>query len=340
MSTTWKRLPNGALVERAGYVDFTVKARCKDLREGFGFRVKADVDDAVSEVGAGGGQYGGIVSPDYQGIIQPPSRPLLVASLFQNLPTNSNIIRNVRTKPETTDDTGVQAEGAAYGGVATQATTDDFKLRDVVNSVPVTEDFLTDVGPAAAWLVSRLGYLVRKAEEDQLVGGDGAGLNMLGLLHAANSDGSEVATTYTQGSEPVDKAVANIAMATYAASGLIPEFAVVSPATYFVHTTERSSAGAGQYLNGPSGLVSTVLWGLRVVVSAAVDDSTVIIGSSQAGTVWRHSSGMRVESSSGYASYFGEGMLLARGKQRSVISFERPSGIGVLTLPSPSELES
>ncbi len=322
-------------MDAEGFKSFAALARAKRLgAEHWSFRVKSgDVDGAVAEVNAGGGQYGGAVQPEYTGWVDPPSRPLLVADLFgPALGTGSNLIRSVREPGEASDDTGPADEGAPYGqAIPGTLSFDDQRLQDCVGLMAASEDILADAPSGAAYVTRRLGYLCRRAEEDVIAAA---------MLSASSVTGEE-ATTYTQASgEPLAVALANLSMMTYLQGGLVPSFLIVSPATAFASMTERSDAGGlGQFLAGPASLAQRGSWGMRLVVSPAVDSLHAIVGSAEAGNVWRHSSGLRVESSTGYGTFFGEGLVAIRGKVRSALETLRPSGFGVLTLHSESMLE-
>lgn len=294
--------------------------------------------------GSQGPQFGGVVSADYKDFVQPASRPLVVAQLFGADTTNSNLIRFVKGHVETDDSTvGPTAEGAQYGELNDQFFPSDFYVRDHTGAVVVTEDFLDDSATLlAAYLNRRIAYVIQRAEEKELVQGDGTGNHLLGLIHATDAD--ENATTHTQGgSDPIATAVADVALKTFVASGLFPEWVLMSPAsfyTYLVAQVGGSTPTNGPFAQGyPMHADPRVAWGMRVAVSAACPDDKMVVGSSAAATRFVRS-GVTVESSFGYKDFYAKGLVLVRGKLRSTIAYEYPSGIGVLTLAATSSIPS
>ncbi len=336
------RLANGIEVNRINYLGAVAKWRGRKARDpwSFAIRVKTDpLDDALTASDtdmsnvANTGAFDGIVPPDYFSWVGPPSRPLMIASVLGAASTSSNVVRVIRESE--TGDAEVTGEGDPYAQVVMTAAVDDTaKVIDTTVLLFVSENLLADSPTAGPYLTSRLTYLVSRKEEAALVAGAG---DKTGLINATDAAASETATTYTQTTEPIAEAVANVCMRTYDASGLIPSFIVMSPATYFEHIVARSSAGAGQFLAGPPGVVSSrAAWGMSLVVTGALDDATVLVGSREAAT--RHVRDLTVRSSSGYGLAYGQGVIAVRAKLRSALSFERPSGIGVLTLANASEL--
>ncbi len=342
---SFKRLPSGMLAERDAFELAAAAWKTGRAKTAWSFHVKAGPSGALSETGstAGAGsstgQYGGIVPPEYAGIYEPPTRPLVVADLFAPGSTNSNLVRLVKQDPETLNDAGATSEGSDFGEVDFEVRPQDYKICDHTARLTVTEDFLEDVLPAADYIAMRLGRLVRLAEEDMLVSGTGIAPDLIGLLHAA--DDTESATTHSQGSDILDVAMAHIAAKTFDASGQMPTWVLMSPSTWLAYIVGRSDAGAGTFLSGhPSQISGRTAWGMSLVLSKACPDNKVIVGSPAAATRFVHTSGMQIASSGGYALYFGASLILVKAKLRTTLAYERPSGVGILSLASASVIGS
>lgn len=312
---------------------------------------KAAPETPIEEIGSDstlagsqGPQFGGVVSPDYAGFVSPASRPLIVARLFGADTTNSNLIRFVKGHVETDDSTvGPTAEGAQFGEANTEFFPSDFYVRDHTGAFVVTEDFLNDSsGLLAAYINRRLAYIIQRAEEKELVSGDATGNHMRGLLSTGDPD--ESPETHTQGgSEPIATAIANIALQTFDASGLFPSWVLMSAASfykYLVAQSAGSAAGDGPFAEGfPFHNDPRIAWGMQVAVSNACPDDKMIVGSPAAATRFVRQ-GVTIESSFGYKDFFGKGLVLVRGKLRSTLAYEYPSGIGILTLNATSSIPS
>ncbi len=300
------------------------------------FGSKAATDLLEVNAGAGdaatGNQYGGIVQPDYaSGLIPPAQRPLIVAQLFHQETTSSNLVRIVKTTDETAASDSGSTEGVSYDAYEGPPSPHDYKVVDTAATLPTSEDFLMDVPSAMPYLAKRLAYLVGRAEEKKMVYGDGSAPNMLGLVNAEDSD--EAAQAMEQGSETLDDAVALLMTKVFSASGLLPTWVLMNPLRWLDYSTAKSTDG--QYLTGHASRDQAFqLWGMRVAMSNSISQDTIVVGSPEAAGRWVHTSGVHVEASHGYSTYFGEGRVLVKAKIRSTIAYEYPSGIGVLTMGS------
>lgn len=301
----------------------------------FSLKFRSKTGGPLSESSAGAndpassGQYGGAVSPDYVdgGLVAPAGRPIVLAQVLRQEETSSNLVRIVRDIQDA-DGSGPSSEGAAYGLAEEHPQPHDWHVNDTTAVVPVTEDFLSDVPSAMSYLTKRLSYLVQRAEETKLVAGNGTDPNLLGLLNAA--DGDETATSFAF-SGTLTTSTAQLIDATYDASGLEPEWVAMSSTSWLKYATEFSGSGTS-YLAGPANRNGPrTLWGLPVVLSNAIPNVNVIVGSSQAVGRWVHTSGIKVDMSPGYSTYFGQGLVAVRAKIRTTLAYEHPSGIGVMT---------
>lgn len=331
-----------AIAERKGFEDAVDKWQTKQRDSMWSFdlkyRSKADVDNATAEVNAGavaagftGPQYGGVVQPFYYpGIVEPPTRPPLIADLFSQAATSSNLVRLVKETVTDRSQVGVQAEGAAYGAVKLEVSPVDWPVRDIVGLLPVTEDILMDIPAMSAYLSMRIGKFVQLAEEDELVSGVGTGSHLTGLIHTSD------ATVDTQGHLDFDTAVMHLLARVYKRSFMDPEWVAMSPHTWGRYVTLRTNlnGGLGQFLAGPPSLAAVrQIWGLPVTITPVIPDDKVIVGNRAAGMIFRNG-GMRVESSTGYGTFFGEGLVAIRAKIRTAFAMFRPQAIGILELSS------
>jgi HK97 family phage major capsid protein len=355
-----------AVIDEEQYQEVAEQWRAgKASAGGWSFNLKYREKSGLSESGSGAdnptygvtGQYGGVVSPDYSdGIVAAASRPLVLAQVLRTEETSSNLVRIVRGVQDSgdsgsssgytaqpagtgTDGSGQTAEGTQYGETDEQVTPHDYGLVDTTTVFPVTEDFLMDVPSAMAYITKRVSYLVCRAEEANLVQGTGGSSTQMVGLTNTTGDGGEVPTTptanyatYAPGGTTVATAVASLIAATYDASGCDPEWVLCSADTWAAYAVQSPAAG-GQYVAGYPNTPGRTMWGLPVVLSANNTGlaNKIVIGSSGAVGRWVHTSGVKVDVSPGYSTYFGQGMVAVRAKIRSTLAYEHPSGIGILT---------
>jgi HK97 family phage major capsid protein len=283
---------------------------------GFDIRYKADVDLATAEVGSSattgtpaGTQYGGAVAPfHYPGIIEPATRQPMIADLFAQGATDSNLVRLVKETFTSADADAlggfqahgatVTAEGAPYGPVKLEVGAVDFPVRDITALLPVTEDILMDIPAMSAYLSSRVARFVQLAEESELVRGDGTGLHLQGLNTLSG------VTTRAQGGDDLATAVMKLVADVHAASFMEPEWIAMNASTWAKYVTQREGTGAtaGAFLAGPVSLAAVrQIWGIPITVSPVIPTGKVLVGNPAAGMIFRNG-GLRVESSTGYGT--------------------------------------
>jgi HK97 family phage major capsid protein len=315
------------------------KSGRKDAEWGFDVRYKSIDAGVTAETNAGaldfvgdtnGEQYGGSVPPFYYpGIVEPPTRTPVVADLFAQGSTESNLVRLVK-ETVTTQGAAATAEGTTYGTSKIEVSPIDWPVRDITTLLPVTEDILSDIPAMSAYLGMRLAKFVQLREEAELLSGDGTGSHLTGVQHL---DGR---TLSAQGADDIDTAVMKLNAKVYKNSFLDPTWILMSPTTWASYVTLRTdlNGGKGQFLAGPPALAAVrTMWGLPIVVTPVVPDDRVFVGNPAAGMIFRNG-GMRIESSTGYGTYFGEGLVAIRGKVRTAFAVFRPQAIGELVLGS------
>lgn len=345
----------GVFAERKGFDGAVKEWKSKSGKEwGFDLRYKV-IDAGVTALTnvpaldqAQGGaddnnQHAGVVAPYfYPGIIEPPTRVPMIADLFAQGSTDSNVVRLVKETVTNGDTAGggdqtysgaaPTAEGVSYTVAKIEVSAVDWPVRDITTILPVSEDILSDVPAMSAYLGSRLAKFVQLAEEKELVAGDGTGSHLTGLMHLVGR------TVSTQGARDIDTAVMRLLARVYKNSFMDPTWVAMSPTTWAEYVTLRTdlNGGLGQFLVGPGAVTQAPIrsiWGLPITVTPVIPDDSILVGNPQAGMVFRNG-GLRVESSTGYGTYFGEGLVAIRGKVRTAFACFRPQAIGELLIGS------
>lgn len=314
------------------YKDFPSTPLADNLNPGADLAVsETAADDGVLRGTDPGNQYGGVVSPFYYpGIVEPPTRQPVVADLFAQGSTESNLVRLVR---ETVTVNGAKAtdEGRPYGQSKIEVGPVDYPVKDVTTILPVTEDMLMDIPAMSSYLGMRLAKFVQLAEESEILSGDGTGAHLLGIQ---NTPGRTVAA---QGGDNIATAVLKLMSRVYKNSFIDPTWVLMSPSSWASYATDRTGTGGvglGEYLGGPPSLSAVrSIWGLPITVSPLISDDRIFVGNPAAAMIFRNG-GLRVESSTGFGTYFGEGLVAIRGKVRTAFAVIRPQAIGELILGS------
>lgn len=160
-------------------------------------------------------------------------------------------------------------------------------LKKVAGYIKVSTEMLDDAAFLVSEIEARLLAELALAEEILLLSGDGQGNNPLGLL---NRTGVQVGTTTAAALiEDIFLASQDITLAT----GLVADGIVINPVDYAKIRLSKDANGqyyaggpfTGQYGNG--GMDSAVsLWGIPMIPTPAIAAGTVLVGASQAATVY------------------------------------------------------
>lgn len=214
----------------------------------------------------------------------------------------------------------------------TEPTTATDTLKKIAGFIKLSDEMMEDLAFVVSEINGRLLYELARFEEAQLLSGDGAGSNVLGLLnrpglqteaHGTAASGDTVADTLFRAMTKVSTG-----------SGLDADGIVINPLDY--QTLRLARDGNQQYYGGGyfqgqygNGGVqeNPPIWGLRTVVSPAVAQGTALVGAfAQAATVYRKG-GVRVESTNSHASDFTSNLVTTRAEERIALAVRRPAGV-------------
>lgn len=142
----------------------------------------------------------------------------------------------------------------------------DLKADTIAHWIKVSNQLISDMPTLAAYIEGRLAYGVRLKLEAKIVVGDGRTTGARSFIGLIEADQFIEVTPETE-----DTAIDVINKAKYKASagGLLPEAIILNPEDW--GTIERIKGSDGHYIFGsPGAAVQPVLWGLPVVLSAAM----------------------------------------------------------------------
>lgn len=320
----------GRFVDPAELDVFESAARAKKLGDGFTVHVKSDLTEtssnAASLIGTdAGNQYGGVVARAYREFAEAEVYAGVVADAIGTTPVDSNAVVSVRgPAADEDDDTAEVDEGNAPEMTLEKLTPAVFPLRDTVNLLAVSEDFLADSPHIMNYLDRRLRRLALRREEKDLINGSGTTPQRVGLLNTVGR------TTGTRGADDLDVALVKLQMDVFTASGSMASVIILSPNNWASVLTNTTS---GNRKAGGSALINArQLFGARVVISPYMGDTHALVVGPDFGVVARHSSGLTISTSPEYDMYWGEGLVAVKGKLRSALVAEIPAAVGDLTL--------
>ncbi len=217
-----------------------------------------------------------------------------------------------------TNNAAETAEGAAKPEGVLDFTLREDNVRKIATWIPVTDEMMEDVPTFESYLRGRLAFMVRQREELQLLRGDGAGQNILGVY---NRTGVQTVTGY--GMSTIDSILAAITE--------VQKDAFVEPTAFVVHPNDwfqirTSKDSTGNYLLGPATLDPNQArpWGLQVRVTTNALENTGLVGAFNQAQVFRRS-GIAIAISTENEDYFIYNKLAVRAEERLALAVYRPA---------------
>lgn len=218
------------------------------------------------------------------------------------------------------------AQGAAKPEATLEFEQDNAIAQVIAVNVPVTTQMVSDSPTLAGYVDTRLSYMLKLREEDEVIRGNGISPDLKGIKLY-----SGVQTQSTAGSgeyaQTIGNAIAKIELVDGEADGV-----VMNPATFWAMVTHRASSGAGNFDAQAFGNAPIVyVWGLPVVRSNSVSANENLVGSWKLGATLfdRWEANVRVfEQHSDYAA---KNKVLIQAEERVALAVFRPDFFVVAT---------
>ena len=201
-------------------------------------------------------------------------------------------------------------------------------LKKIAGFIDLTDEFLEDAEFLKSEIDIRLLYELAYIQEHQLLNGNGTGQNILGVLNRSGVQ-TEASAGPTDNFDAVFRAMTKVETnAQLPVDGL-----VVHPNDYqrFRLTKDGNQQYygggpfAGQYAN--DGLVlQPPLWAQKTVVTPAIAEGTVAVGSWKLAATAYRKGGVRVESATQHASNFTSNLVTIRAEVRRALAVRKPLG--------------
>nr|DAN91428.1 MAG TPA: major capsid protein [Caudoviricetes sp.] len=207
-------------------------------------------------------------------------------------------------------------------------------LSKIGGYIRMSDEMLTDLQFLVSEIDSRLMYELSLVEEGQVLYGDGAGTNLKGVL---NRNGVQVNDGVPRAdlADEIFKSMTRVSQAT----NLQPDALVVNPADYeglrLAKDANAQYMGGG-YFQGQYGVngfaMQPPVWGLRTVVTTAVDPGTLVVGAFKQGATVYNKGGVAVEATNSNDDDFLNGLVTVRATKRLALAVRRPAAFVKLGL--------
>lgn len=223
-----------------------------------------------------------------------------------------------------TNNAAAVAEGGTKPESALDFTLRSDSVRKVATWIPVTKEMLDDVPTFESYLRGRLGFMVERAEEAQVLSGDGVAPNILGIL---NRTGVQ---TQAKGADPVPDAI-------YKAMTKVRNTGFAEPTALVMHPNDWQDVrllrtADGVYIWGsPADAGPDRIWGMNVRVTTGMTENTALVGAFRPyGQVFRRE-GLRIDISNSHSTFFVENKLAVLAETRLALAIYRPSAFATIT---------
>lgn len=276
------------------------------------------------------GSAGDFIVPDYRDrLVDLLFTKLTVADLMGQTTTTSTSITYMQEMTFTNSaasvaEAGLKPESNLIYERKTAAIT------KLAHWMQVTDEALEDVPRLRSLIDNRLRFGLQYEEEDQLLNGNAAGEDLVGLMNTTG-----MATTVVAGGSPGDSnadAVFKQMMALQHVSFVMPEGIVMHP-TNWQSIALSKNADDQYYAGGPfNSPPITRLWGLPVVLTPRISVNTALVGAFRTQSEVIRKGGIRVEATNSHSDFFIYNKIVILAEERVGIVVYRPSAFGKVTL--------
>lgn len=208
----------------------------------------------------------------YYGVVPQPRRALRLLDLVPTQVMDSKSFDYTREGGTMDADAAETVEGALKPGADMTLTDAQVVAKVIPAWIKLKRPQLADVPMLGTVTQNRLIYKINRRLENQIIGGDGVGENILGILNTSGI----AAETFTSGdvlADDVSKGIRDVLL-----SDLEPNAAILNPGDTQKMWVAKSS-GSREYLNGgPMVAPFATLFGLSVISSKVVAPGTALVG--------------------------------------------------------------
>ena len=204
--------------------------------------------------------------------------------------------------------------------VVTQRTVNAIKILD---SVPTSEEQISDVPEAMAYLTNRLEFGLRQRLDQQILTGNGTAPNFQGI------NGTTGVQTQAKGTDPAMSSVFKGRTKCMVTGRAFPNVVVIHPNDWQDIRLERTTDGI-YILGNPTEAGPSRLWGLQVVESDAQTENTALVGDFANFCLLGEREGVNV--STGYVNDdFAKDLMTLKGRLRAAFAVTRAAAFCQVT---------
>lgn len=227
---------------------------------------------AITSAAASAGDL--VVEQRVPGIIMPPERRLTIRDLLPVGRTSSNLIEFVRELVLTNNAAAV-AENTTKGESDITFEDATSAVRTIAHWLAAAKQILDDAPQLQSYIDTRMRYMLKLVEEDELLNGAGTGQHLSGLITNATAFQDGLINPWPAHRSRIDVlrvAILQVALSEFAASGI-----VINPRDWAAIELVKDTTGGYVWAN-PANRLSPTLWGLPVVATQAMTNNSFLVG--------------------------------------------------------------
>lgn len=231
-------------------------------------KVGIELKDVTSAAASAGDGIWSFRDPE---IVADPYRPRMVRELIPTVPVNSNLVEWVQVNVRTNNAAAVSETGTKPKSDITYDRKET-PVRKVAHYFKTSMEVLQDFARLRAELNTEGFEMLRQEEEDQLMSGDGTGINLLGLIPQATAYDVSATQSGDQQVDVIRRAILQVRESFYGATGI-----VLNPADWAAIELLKDTENRYLFSNATSGAPAR-LWGLPVSQSDAITAGEFMVG--------------------------------------------------------------
>lgn len=259
-------------------------------------------------------------------IVAPAQQRLTIRDLMPSFPSPSNMVQFVRESASTNAAAPQAGEGIAKAESAMTFSLINSPVQTLAHWIPASKQILDDATALQAYINSRMLYMLKLVEENQLLNGSGSGNNILGLIAQSTPYDTSFTTTATDTYiDVVAKAIEQVQLANYD-----PDAIILNPKDFWRISLSKTSGGGadGRYLyTDPAQALNPRMWGLPIVVTPSMAESQFMVGAFRlAAAIWDREDAT-LEISRDHADFFTRNLLALLAEERLALTVFAPSAV-------------
>lgn len=272
-----------------------------------------------------GATSGGALGPsDRTGIVASlPRQEITFRDVLAPGSTNSTSVEYVRQTTRTSG-AGTQVEGDTKGESTLAYETVNAPVRTIATLQPASKQVLDDAPMLQSVIDSELKYLLAEEEEQQILWGDGTGVNLLGIAVQATAFAAPFTVTSPTMIDNLLLAIAQLQAAKYDA-----DFITLNPLDWA--RIQLLKDAEGRYLaNGPFSTEKVAsLWRMPIVLTQSMPVDSFLVGAGKRGAQVFDRQQATVEISTEHSDFFARNMVMLRAEERLALAVYHPGAFVV-----------